>query len=155
MADLRNRTFRFVLVDLAVLLFSLLIAFMLSVRLQRAISDPIRALAMTASTVSVHENYSIRAVKRNQDEIGMLFDQFNSMLARIQQRDVAIQKAHDELEKRVSERTAYLNALIENSPARHHGAGSATKRFSCAIPLSKSCFNIPRPKFLATTLTRC
>jgi two-component system, sensor histidine kinase and response regulator len=38
------------------------------------------------------------------------------MLDRIQQRDVAIQTAHDGLEKRVQERTAYLNALIENSP---------------------------------------
>ena len=54
--------------------------------------------------------------KGSHDEIGVLFDQFNSMLDRIQQRDVAIQKAHDELEERVEERTAYLNALIENSP---------------------------------------
>jgi PAS domain S-box-containing protein len=38
------------------------------------------------------------------------------MLDRIQQRDVALQKAHDDLEKRVEERTAFLNALIENSP---------------------------------------
>ncbi len=93
-----------------------MIALILSVRLQRIISDPIRELALTASTVSAHEDYSIRAVKRSRDEIGVLFDQFNSMLGRIQQRDVAIQKAHDELEKRVSERTAYLNALIENTP---------------------------------------
>ena len=116
LADLHDRSLRFVAVDVAVLLASLMIAFILSVRLQRVISDPIRELAQTASTVSAHENYSIRAVKRNHDEIGVLFDQFNSMLGRIQERDVAIQKAHDELEKRVSERTAYLNALIENSP---------------------------------------
>jgi PAS domain S-box-containing protein len=45
-----------------------------------------------------------------------LFDEFNSMLDRIQQRDAVIQKAHDDLEKRVEERTSYLNALIENSP---------------------------------------
>jgi CheY-like chemotaxis protein len=36
------------------------------------------------------KNYSIRAVKRSGDEIGVLFDQFNSMLDRIQQRDVAM-----------------------------------------------------------------
>ncbi len=116
LTDLHDRFIRFMAVDAAVLIVSILIAFMLSVRLQRVISDPIRELALTASAVSAHENYSIRAVKRNEDEIGVLFDQFNGMLGRIQERDVAIQKAHDQLEKRVSERTAYLNALIENSP---------------------------------------
>jgi two-component system sensor histidine kinase/response regulator len=114
--DLHDRLLRFVVIDFVVLLGSLVVAYLLSYRLQRVISGPIRELAETASSVSAHENYSIRASKRGQDEIGVLFDQFNSMLDRIQQRDVAIQKAHDGLEKRVEERTAYLNALIENSP---------------------------------------
>jgi PAS domain S-box-containing protein len=116
LVDLNDRLLRFVVIDFVVLLGSLAVAFTLSYRLQRVISGPIRELAETASSVSIHENYSIRAVKRSQDEIGVLFDQFNSMLDRIQQRDVAIQKAHDDLEKRVEERTAYLNAVIENNP---------------------------------------
>ena len=116
LADLHDRLLRFMAIDFVVLLGSLAIAFLLSYRLQRVISEPIRELAETASAVSAHENYSIRAIKRSQDEIGVLYDQFNSMLDRIQQRDVAIQKAHDSLEKRVEQRTAYLNALIENSP---------------------------------------
>ena len=80
------------------------------------ISGPIRELADTALSVSSQENYSIRATKRGNDEIGLLFDQFNNMLDRLQQRDVALQRAHDNLEKRVAERTSYLNALIQNSP---------------------------------------
>ena len=116
LSDIRDRLLRFVLIDLLVLLGSLAVAFLLSYKLQRVISEPIRQLAETASSVSAHQNYSIRAVKRSDDEIGVLFDQFNSMLDRIQQRDVAIQKAHDGLEKRVEERTAYLNALIDNNP---------------------------------------
>jgi two-component system, sensor histidine kinase and response regulator len=114
--DLQERLLRFVLIDFIVLLGSLAVASLLSYRLQRVISGPIQELAETASSVSAQENYSIRATKRNHDEIGVLFDQFNGMLDRIQQRDVAIQKAHDDLERRVQERTAYLNALIENSP---------------------------------------
>ena len=114
--DLNDRLLRFVAIDFVVLLGSLAVAFLLSYRLQRIISGPIQELAATASSVSAHENYSIRAVKTSDDEIGVLFDQFNSMLDRIEQRDVAIQKAHDSLEKRVEERTAYLNALIENNP---------------------------------------
>jgi two-component system sensor histidine kinase/response regulator len=116
LVDLHDRMLRFVAIDLVVLVGSLAVAFLLSYRLQRIISGPIQELAETASSVSAHENYSIRAVKTSDDEIGVLFDQFNGMLDRIEQRDVAIQKAHDSLEKRVEERTAYLNALIENNP---------------------------------------
>ena len=116
LSDLSERLTRFLEIDLLVLLVSLGVAFLLSTRLHRVISDPIRELADTALSVSSRENYSIRATKQGDDEIGLLFDQFNSMLDRIQQRDTALQEAHKELEDRVAERTSYLNALIENSP---------------------------------------
>jgi PAS domain S-box-containing protein len=116
LTDLSSRTARFVEIAFLVLIASLAVAFILSSRLQHVISDPIQELANTASSVSAHKSYSVRAIKRGNDEIGFLFDQFNNMLGRIQLRDVALQEAHDGLEKRVAERTAYLNALIENSP---------------------------------------
>jgi PAS domain S-box-containing protein len=116
LTDLSDRRTRFLEIDFLVLLVSLAVAFLLSSRLQRVISGPIQELADTASSVSTKEDYSIRAKKRSNDEIGILFDQFNSMLDRLQQRDVALQRAHDNLETRVAERTSYLNALIQNSP---------------------------------------
>ena len=137
LADLNEQMTRFLETAPFILMFSLAIASLLSSRLQRVISDPIRQLADTASLVSMQENYSIRAAKTSQDEIGSLFDQFNSMLGRIQQRDLALRQAHAELEMRVDERTrdlqqeiierkraeaelenrtAFLNALIQNSP---------------------------------------
>jgi len=116
LADLNERLMRFLEIDFLVLLASLTVAFLLSSRLQRVVSGPIQELADTASSVSTQENYSIRATKKGNDEIGLLFDQFNSMLDRLQQRDVALQRAHDNLETRVAERTSYLNALIQNSP---------------------------------------
>ena len=114
--DLHDRTTRFIEIASLVLLASLAVAFLLSSRLQRLISGPIGELADTVTSVSTHGNYSLRATKRGNDEIGLLFDQFNIMLDRIQQRDLALQHAHDDLETRVAERTAYLNALVENSP---------------------------------------
>src|SRR6202158_272566 len=114
--DLDARLARFLEIDFLVLLASLAVAFLLSSRLQRVISGPIRELADTALSVSSRENYSIRATKRGDDEIGLLFDQFNGMLDRIQQRDTELQEAQNELENRVVERTSFLNALIENSP---------------------------------------
>ena len=153
LSDLHDRSVRFVAVDLAVLFVSLMIAFGLSYRLQRVISEPIMELAETASTVSAHENYSIRAVKRNHDEIGVLFDQFNSMLGRIQQRDVAIQKTHDELEKRVSERTAYLNALIENSPLAIMVVDSA-KNVQLCNPAFEQLFQYSKLEILGKPMER-
>ena len=116
LGELQDRLARFIEFASLVLLGSIALAYMLSSRLQRFISGPIRELADTALMVSAQENYSIRASKRGDDEIGFLFDQFNGMLDRIQQRDLALQNAHENLEHRVAERTAYLNALIDNSP---------------------------------------
>jgi PAS domain S-box-containing protein len=94
------------------LLASGLVAFLLSTRLQRLISQPILELAETARTVAEEKNYAARAVKRSEDEIGQLIDGFNAMLGQIQQRDAALQAAHDNLDKRVRERTAELQQEI-------------------------------------------
>jgi two-component system, sensor histidine kinase and response regulator len=116
---------------------SFLAAYLLASRLQRVISEPILELARTAFAVSVHKDFSIRATKRSQDEIGSLVDRFNEMLNQIQVRESALQTAHDELEARVDERTrelqtevgerrqaeraleertAFLDSLIKNTP---------------------------------------
>ena len=58
---------------------------LISWQLQRAMSEPILALARTAFTVAATKDYSLRAVKTTDDEIGFLYDQFNSMLERIQE----------------------------------------------------------------------
>ena len=137
LTDVRQRLYNY-LVFLAVIVIGTLGgATLLSRRLQRAISEPIRNLASTTLRVSVEKDYSLRAAKGSEDELGVLIDGFNQMLAQIQQRDAALHASHQQLEQRVqqrtqelqrevnerrnaeqklAERTAYLNALIENSP---------------------------------------
>jgi signal transduction histidine kinase/ActR/RegA family two-component response regulator len=88
------------------------ITYFLSKRLQKGISDPIVQLAKTARTVSAEKNYSLRAAKQGRAELGELTDNFNEMLAQIQQRDVILHKINDNLEKRVQERTRDLEAEI-------------------------------------------
>jgi C4-dicarboxylate-specific signal transduction histidine kinase len=84
-------------------------------RLQRSVSTPVVALAATAQRVSEEKDYSLRAPKSGNDEIGQLADAFNHMLDGIRQRDEQIQhhlrevrSARDELEARVEARTADL-----------------------------------------------
>ncbi len=95
-----------------VILLSSFVAFLLSSKLQQLISTPILHLALTASLVSEKKDYSVRAVKSGEDELGALIDAFNEMLAQIQAQDAALQRAHDELEHRVEERTAALREEI-------------------------------------------
>jgi PAS domain S-box-containing protein len=94
------------------LLASALLALLLSIRLQRVISRPILELARTARSVAQERNYSVRAAKQSDDEIGTLIDGFNDMLRQIQERDAALQAARDGLEKRVEERTGELQMEI-------------------------------------------
>ncbi|MGH7940022.1 MAG: HAMP domain-containing protein, partial [Limisphaerales bacterium] len=89
-------------------LASLVLTFILASRLQRVISRPIFHLAQTAKVVSTQKNYAVRAVRESNDELGHLIDGFNEMLSQIQERDIALHHANEELEKRVRERTRDL-----------------------------------------------
>jgi signal transduction histidine kinase/HAMP domain-containing protein len=82
---------------------SFLVAYVLSRKLQRQISEPILALAETAKAISGRQDYSVRATKQGEDELGLLTDAFNQMLAQIQ-------RLNQELEQRVIDRTAQLEA---------------------------------------------
>ena len=95
-----------------VLVASGLVAFALSAKLQAYISGPILKLADTTRKVSDEGNYSLRAVRETEDEIGDLITSFNEMLAQIQHRDAELHAAHDNLERRVQERTAELQQEV-------------------------------------------
>lgn len=83
-----------------IMLGSLIVALVLSSRLQRRISDPIIALAGTARNISVRRDYSVRAPKIGADELGVLTDAFNEMLTRIEQHAIT---------------SAFLSAIVESS----------------------------------------
>ena len=91
-----------------VLLVSVFLTYLLSARLLRLVTEPILSLSEVAGRVSENEDFSLRATADSGDEVGRLVGTFNQMLERIQQRDAALQKAKDELEIRVVERTAEL-----------------------------------------------
>jgi len=105
---IRAQLGRFALILGGVMLVSMLVAYWIAARLQRVISDPVAELVAITNRVAAEKDYALRAVKRGDDELGRLMDGFNEMLAQIQSRDGALQMAHQDLERRVEERTAEL-----------------------------------------------
>jgi signal transduction histidine kinase/ActR/RegA family two-component response regulator len=86
------------------LLVAMAVAIIMSARLQRIVSNPITDLAQTVRDVSARGDYSLRAKKTTDDELGVLVDAFNRMLDRVDERDAALSKANDELSREVLER---------------------------------------------------
>lgn len=96
-----------------VLLGSLAITWVLVSRLYRLITRPVDHVAEMARIVTRSNNYSIRAQKYHEDELGELVDGINSMLDKIQSRDELLAKQREELEARVLSRTTELEKLSE------------------------------------------
>jgi signal transduction histidine kinase/ActR/RegA family two-component response regulator len=71
---------------------TMLFVFFIANRIKRFLVKPIDELAATARNVSETKDYSIRAAKYGDDELGQFTDVFNEMLAQIQQQDVEIQR---------------------------------------------------------------
>ena len=111
LGEMYARQKRFGMIVGFVLPASLIAALLVSRKSQKAISEPIVGLAEVARAISRDRNYSVRATRSgNTGELTTLVDAFNEMLAQIQERDGALQKAHDELEQRVQIRTRELEA---------------------------------------------
>ena len=106
--ELSLRLRRFAEIVLSILAGTVLLALLLSSRLQGIILRPIVHLAQVAKTVSLEKNYALRAVKQADDDLGQLTDTFNQMLAEIERRDEELTGHRDRLEQEVASRTADL-----------------------------------------------
>jgi len=112
------------LIAIGAIALTFVIAYLISKALQKRISQPILSLAETARSISDHRDFSIRAKKMGNDELGLLTNAFNEMLTEIQEQDRAIridiekrkaaeeevQKLNAGLEERVAARTAELES---------------------------------------------
>ena len=97
-ADLQQRWARLRTLALIVgvlIAVSWLVVLMLSTYLQRLISAPILALARVARDVQERKDYSLRARKQSQDEIGALVDGFNQMLGQVESRDEELRASEE------------------------------------------------------------
>jgi len=83
------------IIIVVVIALSFLLTYILSRTLQQQISEPILALADTAKAISAGRDYSVRATKLGEDELGLLTDAFNQMLMQIHDQDQALRESAD------------------------------------------------------------
>ncbi len=143
--SLRDRKAQYVEVVLLVLFGSLVLALVISSRLQRLISAPISHLANTARAVTVEKDYTIRAIKHGRDEMGTLIDGFNEMLGQIQERDAQLLQAHDDLERRVEERTRELRDEIAERERIEQALRESEEHFRSLIESASDIITIVDP----------
>ena len=97
MQAINDRLTRYAWLAAAVMIVSLAVAYLMSTILQKQISRPVLAMAETARAISQRGDYSVRATKHGQDEIGLLTDAFNLMLGQIEAKDRTIRDNHERL----------------------------------------------------------
>ena len=117
MNQMYDRFTLYILIAALVIVVSFLVAYLLSLRLQKNLSQPILDLAQTARTISENPDYSVRARKYDNDEVGMLTEAFNRMLATIDHQNQEITGLNQDLEKKVAERTKDLEMAYREMEA--------------------------------------
>lgn len=95
----------------AAMALSLLAALLMSVWLQRAVTRPILSMAEVARNVMEKRDFSLRVTKTTEDEIGVLVDAFNAMLAEVGRRAEALETSNQHLEHEMAERRRTDDAL--------------------------------------------
>ncbi|MBN2614363.1 MAG: PAS domain S-box protein [Bacteroidales bacterium] len=68
----------------ALLVLMIILSYFLASAAQKLITDPILELSRLTATISENHDFSVRLKPHGQDEVGMLYQQFNNMLAELQ-----------------------------------------------------------------------
>ncbi len=95
------------------------VAYLFSRWVHRVLVRPVLAITRIATEVSEKRNYSLRAEKLTNDELGLLAESFNGMLAEIESATRGLQASNREAEREVGERrraeeeVLRLNAELE------------------------------------------
>ena len=129
LSELESRLATFGSITAVVLLASSLVVWLLSSRLQLLVSRLIAHLVETTRLVSDRKDYSVRATKLADDEVGVLIDAFNEMLARVEEQDGALRRSESwfrSVIENASDVIAIVNSegfLVYDSPAIKHVLG--------------------------------
>ncbi|NRB37912.1 MAG: response regulator [Pseudomonadales bacterium] len=100
LAHISKRVWNFTMAALVFQIAAGWMAYFLTLRLQRTITNPIIALSEIAQDIKTSKNYLHRALKTSDDETGVLVDAFNDMLHMIQLSDLQMKELVSELNEK-------------------------------------------------------
>jgi signal transduction histidine kinase len=101
---LKERILEFIGILALVALGAMLVATLVSIWLQAMITRPILSIVNVARDVVNKKDYSQRAEKMTEDEVGDLVEAFNDMLGEIDLRTRSLEVSNQELETEIAER---------------------------------------------------
>lgn len=117
---------------------SLVLGIIVAIPLQRSISRPLINLATAAKQITQNMDFSLRVHHKSHDEIGVLYEQFNTMLQRVEQSSLEARAAKRDLEilnvgleQRVHDRTRLLeetNRTLEQNVRERDEANEELKQ---------------------------
>jgi len=94
---LTDKIKEYVLIMIGVLAGMIILSFILARGFQKPISQPILELAKLTRKISKEGNYNVKIERKSNDEIGVLYEDFNNMLQQILNREAARDKAEKNL----------------------------------------------------------
>lgn len=106
--EFRSRVYGYARLSGIIMLASGLVAVILATALERHISRPLIQLAETVRRIAAGCDYSLRAAVCTRDESGVLAEEFNRMLDRIQQQDQELREAKQKAEQATRLKSEFL-----------------------------------------------
>ncbi|WP_372757446.1 ATP-binding protein [Mariniflexile sp.] len=112
--ELTNKIREYIITMGVLLFFLFTINYVLASYLQRILSGPILKLTRATREISNVGNYKLRVQKQGNDEIGLLVEEYNKMLAQIFEREEALKRKTKELTKTLGDLKQMQQKLVNS-----------------------------------------
>lgn len=117
LSDINKRQDKITLISALMIIASSLFSYLITFKMQRSVTNPVKQLTRVANKVRKSSDYSLRAEHETNDEVGDLVDSFNSMLGTIQEAHLQLREVMTVLSEKEQESTQKALSSDEKNKA--------------------------------------